>query len=76
MFVCHADLRLVPGLSHTIITSGAVAAFAFGLARRSPVDGNKTLLNFDIALTLVPAILFGASFVSRLHARCLMVKLS
>jgi hypothetical protein len=60
----HADLRLVPGLSHTIITSGAIASCGFGLAQRSPVDPNKPLMSFDIALTLVPAILFGVSFVS------------
>ena len=53
----------MPGLSHAIITSGAVASCAFGLAQRSPVDPDKPLLSFDIALTLVPAILFGVSFV-------------
>lgn len=62
--ILHADLRLVPGLSHTIITSGAVASCGFGLAQRSPVDPDKPLMSFDIALTLVPAILFGVSFVS------------
>ena len=54
----------MPGLSHTIITSGAIASCGFGLAQRSPVDPDKPLMSFDIALTLVPAMLFGVSFVS------------
>ena len=54
----------MPGLSHTIITSGAIASCGFGLVQRSPVDPDKPLMSFDIALTLVPAMLFGVSFVS------------
>ena len=59
------DLKLCTGLSHSIVAAGAVGSVLYGLVQPSPLDGSKTLLNFDIALTLIPAMLFGVSFGAR-----------
>lgn len=59
------DLKQCTGLSHSVVATGAIGSCIYGLVQRSPVDHSKTLLNFDIALTLIPAMLFGVSFVSR-----------
>jgi hypothetical protein len=64
---CYAqgfDLKLCTGLSHSVVATGAIGSCIYGLLQWSPVDRKKTLLNFDIALTLIPAMLFGVSFVS------------
>jgi hypothetical protein len=58
------DLKLCTGLSHSVVATGAIGSCIYGLLQRSPADNTKTLLNFDIALTLIPAMLFGVSFVS------------
>ena len=58
------DLKLCTGLSHSVVATGAIGSCIYGLLQRSPADNSKTLLNFDIALTLIPAMLFGVSFVS------------
>ena len=56
------DLKLCTGLSHSIVAVGAIGSVLYGLVQPSPVDAKTTLLNFDIALTLIPAMLFGVSF--------------
>lgn len=64
IFLQGFDLTYCTGLSHAVVASGAIGSCIYGLIQRSPVDRRKTLLNFDIALTLIPAMLFGVSFVS------------
>lgn len=56
------DLKLCTGLSHSIVASGAVASVVYGLMQPSLLNSNATLLNADIALALIPAMLFGVSF--------------
>lgn len=62
------DLKLCTGLSHSIVAAGAIGSVLYGLVQPSPLDGSKTLLNFDIAMTLIPAMLFGVSFGARPHS--------
>lgn len=61
------DLKLCTGLSHSIVAAGAIGSVLYGLVQPSPLDGSRPLLNFDIALTLIPAMLFGVSFGARPH---------
>lgn len=63
------DLKLCTGLSHSIVAVGAIGSVLYGLVQPSPVDSGTTLLNFDIALTLIPAMLFGVSFGVPAHTQ-------
>ena len=42
-----------------MVASGAVGSTVYGLIQPSPSDPRTTLLNADIALQFVPAMLFG-----------------
>lgn len=56
------SLKLAPGLSHSVVAVGAVGSVLYGLLQPAPNDPRTSLLNLDIALTLIPAMLFGVSF--------------
>ena len=56
-----ADLKLCTGLSHTVVATSAIGSCTYGLLQRSPTDPSSTLLNADLALQFVPAMLFGVS---------------
>lgn len=55
------DLRLCTPLSHTLMASSAVGSTVYALYQQSPVDPNRPMVNFDIALTFIPILLFGNS---------------
>lgn len=59
--VSAADLKLCTGLSHTVVATSAIGSCIYGLLQRSPTDPTTTLLNADLALQFVPAMLFGVS---------------
>ena len=42
-----------------MVASGAIGSTIYGLIQPSPSDSRTTLLNVDIALQFVPAMLFG-----------------
>ena len=59
-------------LSQAVIGGGALAGVAVSLHKRHPYDPTKPLIDFDLALMLLPVILLGVSVgVSRaLHLTC------
>ena len=44
-----------------MVAASAIGSCIYGLVEPSPTDPSKTLLNADIALQFVPAMLFGVS---------------
>jgi uncharacterized membrane protein YfcA len=56
------DLKASAALSITIVACGALASTLYGLRKTSPRDPNRTLLDFDLALTFLPALLLGVNF--------------
>lgn len=56
-----ADLKLCTGLSLTMVATSSLGGFGYGLLQPSPLDPQATLLNADLALQFVPAMLFGTS---------------
>jgi uncharacterized membrane protein YfcA len=59
------DLKASAALSITIVACGALASTLYGLRKTSPRDPNRTLLDFDLALTFLPALLLGVNFGTR-----------
>lgn len=55
------DLTSTVALSHTITTMSTVASTAYGLLMQHPEEPLACLIDFDIALTFMPALLFGVS---------------
>ena len=43
--------------------TSAVASSLYGLVQTHPEDAGRPLVDFDIALTFIPALLLGVSFV-------------
>lgn len=64
---CRANAAVLPGvkgaiaLSQAVIAGGAVAGVAVTLHRKHPHDPSKPLMDFDIALMLLPFQLLGVS---------------
>ncbi|GAQ85440.1 hypothetical protein KFL_002350150 [Klebsormidium nitens] len=56
------NLKMASALSLTIVSSGALASTFYGLHKKSPRDCDRTLLDFDLALTFLPALLLGVNF--------------
>ncbi|CAL5221862.1 g4123 [Coccomyxa viridis] len=56
------DLKAATGLSHTIVATSAVASTVYGLIQTHPKDPTRPLVDFDLALTFIPALLLGVSF--------------
>ncbi|BDA43733.1 Sulfite exporter TauE/SafE family protein 3 [Coccomyxa sp. Obi] len=56
------DLKAATGLSHTIVATSAVASSIYGLIQTHPNDPSRPLVDFDVALTFIPALLLGVSF--------------
>ena len=48
-----------------MVATSALGSCAYGLLQRSPVEPGTTLLNADLALLFVPAMLFGVSIGAR-----------
>lgn len=56
-------------LSQAVIGGGALAGVAVTLHKRHPYDPTRPLIDFDLALMLLPVILLGVSVGARaLHA--------
>lgn len=49
-------------LSHAVVSISAVASSLYGLTQPSPHDARFPLVDMDIALTFLPALLMGVSF--------------
>ena len=46
--------------------TSAVASSIYGLIQTHPNDPSRPLVDFDVALTFIPALLLGVSFGARL----------
>lgn len=55
------SIKLSTALSQAVITCGALGSVAYSLGRRHPTAPNHTLIDFDLALSLAPALLLGVS---------------
>jgi uncharacterized membrane protein YfcA len=62
------NLKVSAALSHTVVSTSALASTLYGLENTSPRDPNRTLLDFDLALTFIPALLLGVSYGETLEA--------
>jgi len=58
------DLKAATALSHTIVSTSALASTAYGLTHTSPTHPDRPLADLDLVITFVPALLFGARFWS------------
>lgn len=59
------DLKAATALSHTIVSTSALASTAYGLTHTSPTHPDRPLADLDLVITFVPALLFGVSFGAR-----------
>lgn len=48
-------------LSQAVIAGGALAGVALTLHKKHPYDPSKPLIDFDLALLLLPVVLLGVS---------------
>ena len=48
-------------ISQAIITGGAIAGASFALFQVHPLQPDKPLIDFDLALLLIPSLLLGTS---------------
>ena len=58
---CVAGVKGAIALSQAVIAGGAIAGVAVTLHRKHPHDPSKPLMDFDIALMLLPFQLLGVS---------------
>lgn len=49
------------GLSHTIVSTSAIASALYGLTHTRPGYPDRPLVDLDVALIFIPALLFGTS---------------
>ena len=56
-----AGVKDSAAISQAIITGGAVAGASFALFQAHPMCPDSPLIDFDLALLLVPALLLGTS---------------
>ena len=59
--LCRPGLKGAIALSQAVIAGGAVAGVSVTLRRAHPSDPSKPLMDFDIALMLLPFQLLGVS---------------
>ena len=57
----HAGVKGAAALSQAVIAGGALAGVGVTLHKKHPYDPNKPLIDFDLALMLLPVILLGVS---------------
>lgn len=55
------DIPHCTALSHTVVSVSAVGSSLYGMLQPSPTHPDRPLLNFDLALTFIPPLLFGVS---------------
>lgn len=56
------DLSSATALSHTVVSISAVGSSLYGLSQPSPHDSRFPLVDLDIAIVFIPALLFGVSW--------------
>lgn len=56
------DLKAATALSHTIVSTSALASSAYGLTHTHPKHPDRPLADLDLVITFVPALLLGVSF--------------
>ena len=56
-----AGIKESAAISQAIITGGAVAGSSFALFQTHPTVANRPLIEFDLALLLIPSLLLGTS---------------
>ena len=61
LHLCAGYLRLLI----VVAATSAVASSLYGLVQTHPEDTRRPLVDFDIALTFIPALLLGVSFGGR-----------
>ena len=54
-------VKSATALSQAVIAGGAIAGVAVTLHKKHPYDPNATLIDFDLALMLLPVLLLGVS---------------
>lgn len=55
------SLQQCVGLSHTIVSTSAIASALYGLTHTRPGYPDRPLVDLDVALIFIPALLFGTS---------------
>lgn len=55
------SLQECTGLSHTIVATSAIASTLYGLTHPRPDHPDRPLVDLDVALIFIPALLFGVS---------------
>lgn len=55
------SLQECTGLSHTIVATSAIASTLYGLTHQRPDHPDRPLVDLDVALLFIPALLFGVS---------------
>ncbi|KAK9863229.1 hypothetical protein WJX84_011003 [Apatococcus fuscideae] len=55
------DIPHCTALSHTVVSVSAIGSSLYGMLQPSPTHPDRPLLNFDLALTFIPPLLFGVS---------------
>ena len=55
------SLQECTGLSHTIVATSAIASTLYGLTHPRPGHPDRPLVDLDVALIFIPALLFGVS---------------
>ena len=56
------NLKAATALSHTIVATSALASSVYGFLHTSPTHPDRPLVDLDLVITFVPALLFGVSF--------------
>lgn len=58
---CLAGVKGAAALSQVVIAAGALSGVALILHKKSPLDDSKPLINYDLVLLMLPALLLGVS---------------
>ncbi|KAK9832849.1 hypothetical protein WJX81_007097 [Elliptochloris bilobata] len=56
------NLKAATALSHTIVATSALASSVYGFLHTSPTHPDRPLVDLDLVITFVPALLLGVSF--------------
>ncbi len=61
MFSCWTGVKASTALSQATIAGGGIAGVAVTLHKKHPYDPSRPLIDFDLALMLLPVLLLGVS---------------
>ena len=59
---CLEGMRLGAASDYVRVYAATSASTVYGLIQTHPNDPNRPLVDFDLALTFIPALLLGVSF--------------